>query len=118
MTSKTLEQIDKLRIQYPAVEELYTEYLSVVESSVYSAVMTLEMQLADWNKQLTIDGEEGKINLLADKSEVAFNRALSYFKEIIPLYDTLDKLKSRLKPKEAEDMEKTKAASKVGGVAI
>lgn len=118
MTEEQRREIEKLAPKIPVIKELYDEYIKLTESTYYDSVITLEGQINDWNKQLKITKDGGQIDLFAPKETQDFTRALNYFKEMLFLHDTLDKLKSRLSPKEFEDLQKDKKRRKLSGIAI
>ena len=64
-------------------------------------------QLSSWNDQL----KKQPIDLFAESTQKEFDRAFKFFAEIDTIYDTLDRLRSRMSPQEQTDVENKRLGS-------
>lgn len=118
MKEDTLNELEQIARTTPCVSELLHEYKAIMQSPSLKLYVTLQAQIEDWTDQLTIADGKGKIDLFADKDTKEFDRAFKFFTEALTLSETLEKLRSKLSPKELEDIQKSKKMGKLTGVAI
>lgn len=84
------------------IEELRKE-LSIYKESPYAETyLAVLKQITDWNQQIA----EHRIDLYGTKELKEFDRVTKYFSEIKSLTDTLDYLRSKMKPEEVDTANK------------
>lgn len=134
-----LQELEALAKKNKSIEIVLNEWKIFMESPYLNSYITLQNQIADFNEQLTIKPDEvrkrvvgndilgnviavdwmpGKIDLFGSKEEKEFDRAFKYMVELPTLLDSLDKIRSKVKPSDLKTAKAKKDLEKASGVAI
>ena len=124
-TPDEIKVIEKLAEKNEVVKKLYEQWSEFYLSPYFKTYITLYRQIEDWNDQLTIkkgteveriynEGKEserrethihGKIDLFGSKDDKEFERAFKYFSDVITILNTLDNIREKISPEEAEKLD-------------
>lgn len=93
------------------VQELLTEYLSLIESPYYTSYVATLKQIEQWNAEIV----KTPINITGNAEEKAYDRVLKYMLVQDELLNKLNNIRLLMKPEEQKEVQQ-KATSIVDEV--
>lgn len=117
ISAEHISELEKLAKKNEAVALLLEEWKSLNESPYIESYVSIKLLLNEWIKQINNGRQD--IDIFSEQSDKSFDRAIKLATEgIDSILTSLDSIRSKMTPKEQEDLQKDKRLAKNMSVAI
>ncbi len=114
ISEQAIKELEKFSKKNELLKQCFDELCFFLESPYLESFIALNDKIKDFNYQI----KNSKIDLFADKDDKSFDRACKYMLEVCSFYESLERLRSLMTPKDQAKAKESEIASKNSGVAF
>lgn len=101
ISDKDRKEIEMVADTIPVVKLIFDEWKTFTDSPYADMYLSVLKQVTSWNQQI----KDNEIDLYGSKDLKEFDRVTKYFAGIKDYSDTLDYLRSKMKPEEVKKVD-------------